>query len=320
VADDPRCVRCGYALGGVVAGWRDRCPLEGTCSECGLGFEWVDVFDPKRLQPRWCVEFGSIWSAPGRAVRTLAITSTPWWFWGVRMSHPIRWGRLALYVVLLLALTYVVFAGAHAYRHAASYPQFRMPWLQMRVPVTPMERLEEAWKAFASPASESRRAFTWQGSPLQAMSPSHELRRRFHSIHMVKRTMRYLGPSLATVLLMPLMFVTMPVTRKRCRVGWGHIVRVGVYSLPTVLAPLWVLLVFLDVARTDVDRWIIGTGLFAIPAGLGIWWYVAIRQYLKLPQAGWTAGLFTLIGVLALLAIGYFNLASFEFYEMIFGL
>lgn len=38
------CPRCGYDLSGAVDAWRDQCPLEGVCPECGGRFAWGDRF------------------------------------------------------------------------------------------------------------------------------------------------------------------------------------------------------------------------------------------------------------------------------------
>lgn len=47
----PRCPRCGYDLGGQVATWREACPLEGSCPECGATFAWGKVFYGYREPP-----------------------------------------------------------------------------------------------------------------------------------------------------------------------------------------------------------------------------------------------------------------------------
>src|SRR5262245_20022741 len=52
----PACPRCGYDLAGTLALWRDSCPLDGACPECGLAFRWSDVLVPLRLMPRWLLE------------------------------------------------------------------------------------------------------------------------------------------------------------------------------------------------------------------------------------------------------------------------
>ena len=68
---DTSCPRCGYSQRGIVASWRDACPLAGRCAECGLDFVWSELLRPNLHEPRWCVEY-----APRRRLLLLAGT----WF------------------------------------------------------------------------------------------------------------------------------------------------------------------------------------------------------------------------------------------------
>lgn len=107
------CPRCGYDQRGVAETWTESCPLEGICTECGLGFAWVEVMRPDLSEPQWCVEFAEGWGRLIRAcVGTLVRSLWPWRFWSqIRMSHPIRWRRLAGYVGAMLLpfiVSYVV--------------------------------------------------------------------------------------------------------------------------------------------------------------------------------------------------------------------
>jgi len=94
-----RCPRCDYELDGVIAAFTDQCPLQGTCSECGMEFEWANLLRADRRQLPWLFEhtrhpvrgvLGTLWKSlfPGR-------------FWNaVQMWHVPRVGRLWLYVAL----------------------------------------------------------------------------------------------------------------------------------------------------------------------------------------------------------------------------
>ena len=103
---DPRCPRCGYDQRGIVATWSESCPVEGTCAECGLVFRWVEVLQPGRFEPQWCVEYAPRRRALPRAVLSTYIRSFwPWRFFSrLQMSHRIRWRRLTAYVILLHVL------------------------------------------------------------------------------------------------------------------------------------------------------------------------------------------------------------------------
>lgn len=116
-----RCPRCGYDQRGVIAAWRDSCPLQGTCSECGLTIIWAEVLVPEKFEPQWCVEFVPGFRQVVRAAATTLMRSFwPVGFWSqLKMSQPIRWRRLAVYVALLLLpllFTYVLAQSALALR------------------------------------------------------------------------------------------------------------------------------------------------------------------------------------------------------------
>jgi len=76
--DDARCPRCGYDLRGAVATWNDTCPMSGTCTECGLFFEWAELFSAVFAMPPWCVEAAQRRRRlPGQAVATFARSWLP---------------------------------------------------------------------------------------------------------------------------------------------------------------------------------------------------------------------------------------------------
>lgn len=107
-----RCPRCGYDQRGVIVTWKDSCPLEGVCSECGLCFEWAELLSTRVRWPRWCVEYAtSGLTLPARAIKTLCRTPWPWGFWrSLQMHHAPRWQGMALYWLSLLTALYVLFA------------------------------------------------------------------------------------------------------------------------------------------------------------------------------------------------------------------
>lgn len=109
---EPTCPRCGYDLRGLVRAWDKACPLEGTCTECGLEFEWSKVLRPERYEPRWCVEFAphGTRSFIISSARTMGRTLWPWGFWKrLNMALEVRWRRLAGYVGFLLVVLLVMF-------------------------------------------------------------------------------------------------------------------------------------------------------------------------------------------------------------------
>jgi hypothetical protein len=85
-----------------VASWRDSCPLDGICPECGLGHRWAEVLNPLLTVPAWSFEHALGRHAVALA-RTAIATLRPRRFWSaMRMEHPVRINRLL--VVPLLAV------------------------------------------------------------------------------------------------------------------------------------------------------------------------------------------------------------------------
>lgn len=119
----PMCPRCGYDLQGQVATWHPglvegevqdaaACPLKGTCSECGLVFEWRFLMRPELLGPSWFVETPRPSRGRRTAARTLLRLTRPDRFWReVRLEQPIAAGRIGwwlCFVLLIVPLAVVV--------------------------------------------------------------------------------------------------------------------------------------------------------------------------------------------------------------------
>jgi len=111
-AGPPACPRCGYDVRGSMTTWTESCPVQGTCTECGLEFEWGRVLQPGRFAPLWCVEFEPRRSRiPRASLRTLMRSFRPWRFWSqVQMSHDVRPGRILAYLGCLVLSLLVLFA------------------------------------------------------------------------------------------------------------------------------------------------------------------------------------------------------------------
>lgn len=97
-----RCPRCGYHLRGVMETWRDSCPLDGTCSECGLAFDWARVCCPGKFVPLWCIEYERGPRAWWGTARRLVL---PWVFWSrLQITHPPRLARVLRHVLAIAFL------------------------------------------------------------------------------------------------------------------------------------------------------------------------------------------------------------------------
>jgi len=114
--DKARCPRCGYDQRGMAESWTESCPMSGTCSECGLEFEWSELLSPKIRPPRWCVEYGRWWAVPWRTALTLGMALWPPSFWrSLKMTHRPRWRRIALFYLCMFGPLYVALAASHGY-------------------------------------------------------------------------------------------------------------------------------------------------------------------------------------------------------------
>lgn len=102
------CPRCGYDLSGHMASWERACPLEGRCSECGLGFAWREVLvDRERRNPRH-VEHCPRAKIPSAVLRTSLWCVLPWVFGRrVRMAHEPRVRRMVLWLAIFLFALHV---------------------------------------------------------------------------------------------------------------------------------------------------------------------------------------------------------------------
>jgi hypothetical protein len=264
----PLCPRCGYDLSGTCDSWTTQCPIAGVCTECGLDLLWMEVLDPIRAVPPWFFEHARRgWLVT--LVRTIACSLRPWRFWNaVRMVYAVRFGRLLVVVLLSLLLSHFI-VGLQAY-------------------ILTVRSL--AGSAFRAPGSTP-----WLDSAVQLLWPS--------SVRPGVAEDPRLGTSpwffVALIMwaAMPFTFLVMPVTLRRCRVRFGHLVRISAYSttfLPAVLFGFAALTAF---GRLGALGWGSTPGLYdllvtafgALPLAAGgclalVWWHAA-RSYLKLPHA-----------------------------------
>lgn len=286
------CPRCGYDLSGVAASWREACPLQGVCSECGLSFEWGDVVVPGRVVPRWSFEHA------GRYVLALWVstafrTAFIWPLWrGLRLEHPVVARRLTLHLAAVLLLMHgMVAAASGAWMHGET--KRYAAWALVQGVTLP------------SPEAAAARAVLWPYTNSAAWAkigfgtPKHLL-----GVHE--------WAVLLWVLLTPAAFVLLPQTLRRMRVRREHLWRGLCYSvmpLPLLLGVellgemhrrwVWPVGPILDrlLVRRGLDVGECGPALLAAAV---VWivafWVVTVRRYLRLPHAAGVA--------LALLAVG----------------
>jgi hypothetical protein len=310
----PACPRCGYDLSGVVASWHVGCPIEGTCSECGLEFSWRDVLDPRWSVPGWAFEharrrvLASLVSSAARALWA-------WGFWRrIRMEHPIRGGRLGVWVVVMLLATHAVFGaynGVYAYADISRARQQLISALSTGQSAQNVVSAGTVWR-------HTLRAVVWpySGTITSVWAPRGGGWMWSTESRVPARV--WLGPLAFS--LFPLAYLVLGQTMRRARVRRAHLVRIWAYSL--ALSPL-TLLVWLrvlpqpepiaDLAESlsylvspyvapewrYVPDWLYVLG--EIVAAGGVFWWCATTRYLRLGHARLTAPIMTVIVGLATL-------------------
>lgn len=296
----PQCPRCGYDLRGTAESWREACPIDGRCGECGLAFVWRDIFTEDARAPSWCVEFASRRRLPLAAVRTLAMTVVPWRFWSaVKMTHATRPRRLVLYVVFIALSCYGILAvtnGIFVYKN----------WYDLFGPrgrgTNTMWIGEATVRSMVLPFSgEPLGTATFRrGGPGYAYIAPRELLQYWWSAWCL---LRY---GVIVAVLGPLALIGLMASRRRAGVRPRHLVRAFVYSLGWVplmwASSLAVLLSYHSVwfAGRAPMRWLGLTDyvmMLVIPALILLWWHAAVRRYLRMEHS-WAVA--TAVTVLAM--------------------
>ena len=303
----PFCPRCGYDLSGPVAGWIDRCPLEGACTECGLGFEWNGVL--ARSEHPWLFEYHWRRKPIRRFVRTWLEALRPRRFWrAVKLTDPIHLRPLGL---LLGGLTVAMFLAAYVIVFTDYWPSYNWWGNQGVIRARPDE---------------------YQSVPAFAVYCAREL---------FRQTATLAGGPWVVLVVMPLTFAVLPQTLGRARVRPAHIVRIWLYGLmlPAIVGLLWAvsqallqsLGLYSLAATMDPWEWVwhLPTQgrpmlswlrlslpgfvvVFLCAMWLGYWWLWACRHYLRLEQPVRIAATVALIALLAGLATQFlaWNIAS----------
>ena len=280
------CPRCGYDVSGVVPTWKEQCPLEGTCSECGLVFVWVKIFRPERLHPAW--SFEHVKTKRVRAwFKTVFIATGPRKLWGeMSMAAPIRAWRLGLMVVVLVLLSHLASGALEWWKEYAA--GFRFGWPSTRI--APAVFWTQFGKTMAWPYGG--------GFYLQLIGP-------------LTRLLLMWGA------LIPLPYLVLVDTMKMAKSRPAHLVRAWAYFVPVLSAVLLVGETFPHIPwLIPSTRWPVGvyrawnvtSGLLAALAVFWYvrWWWQFTSVYLRLPQARLVVTLLLIVSLLTTLAFGLF--------------
>ncbi len=286
IAKAPGCPRCGYDQAGAMAAWERaqpaQCPLEGTCTECGLRFLWRDL-----LAPEYARRTSFFEHATQKLVRAFLRTwwwsVRPWVLWRVvRMEYRISWRRILVFVPLAWAMGYLLTVLCSMCMATAS------------------TRLSLARGGYRIGVLGS---FQWmeRDGLLRVLWP-------------VPRPYTYVNgevtaPGISVALLaaavVPATFVLLPVTLRRAKVRRAHLVRVWLYwwaGLPLLFgAPLlaegivelteqaWRVIMrsrfWPPWSSWDMDQYRPAVVIGVIVAWVLVWWTFAAGRYLRLRTA-----------------------------------
>lgn len=282
IVEVPRCPRCDYDQRGAVASWTDSCPVAGVCPECGYGFVWTDVMRPYRQR---CPGFFEHVRGPIRSLRaawrTLAWALLPMVFWSrVRMHHEVRVRRLLLFPAVafgsIWSLVFVL--RVSAFFLDGSY--FRGSWEGMGAEVANMliwPAMMLDWYA-GPPGTGGSLWVTWMVDDWSPM---------------------YAG-LFGQALLVPLLLLALPVTRKRAKIRKVHVLRAAVYGQSWIAIHLGVLLAsaLLGAVTAEYNTAMAWDGpvldaLYEYPLAYGValgawialWWWYALHRGFAMPQA-----------------------------------
>lgn len=213
-AGAPSCPRCGYDLTGVVESWKDWCPLEGTCSECGHVFPWSDALLPERLILNGFFEHArGFWQRLRWAWRTWWWTLWPPRFWRrVGVTYPPR----ARAIVLWPAFSVLVLWAIIPILDNVSFLIYLTNGLRR------WGTIHRAWRFFVVPwtvglASRDRNSGTLSWS-LTDVSPIY-------------------GPGLALGLTIPLVVLCLSRTCAAAKISRASLLRAVVFSLAWLTIP-----------------------------------------------------------------------------------
>lgn len=292
----PLCPRCGYDQSGACSGWHETCPLEGTCPECGLRFEWADAFTPTRKRLQWLFEhkprlsLGMI-----RSWRSWWMALVPPRFW--RRVTPAH-GTSASVVLWPLVLMVSMIAVGGALRAAYFYiTDWAGPWTAWG---GGPPRGWERWRVIAEEA--------W-GKPLFAHWADYWNAGMFWRA--VGRLYAAPAAVLGSALLCGVVLMCMTTSRRICGVKASHIVRAMVYRTAPlgVLYLVWlvdsVLVHELSMASPIVfvrrDAWLV---VIVLTLLWGAWWWRSvILTGWVMPRARLAAHLIGACDVLAGVAV-----------------
>ncbi|MCC6909729.1 MAG: hypothetical protein IT430_17470 [Phycisphaerales bacterium] len=281
--DEVQCPRCGYDLRGAVQSWREACPLEGRCTECGLEFRWGWVL--REQVHEWLFEHQWRRQWVRSLLRTMVACPR-----GSRIAreatimHVIRLRPLLLLAIILWLIVVALRAGTLAY---AVHAFFRAPW---------------SWRSGGSRLNAGLRwllrdEFDFFAIYLAAVVllpplafffiPASLQRIKVRYIHLARLGCYWMIGAATMVLLLSMVQAIWHAFGADAPL----LLRPGAWRFPANTAYSDANIVVF--AQTVLPLWLLAIGW------AWVWWRAACRDYLRLPDATLTATLLMVIVALA---------------------
>ncbi len=225
-AHQPICPKCGYDQSGEIATWESQCPVQGTCPECGLSFDWADVFDPSRVFLSWYFEHTSKKLAAARRIpSTLWNLVIPNRFWKkLSVQSPVYPKRLWAWVGIGVFALYC-FASILSITLNA-YITFR--WNQLATDAVSQGLISSAAAAQYQTDMSKRSYWTDLGID-QVLMPWKLFVSGDDTASQVALVLA------GMILLWTVVLVVIPITRRRAKLRMAHVHRAVTLSLLVVI-------------------------------------------------------------------------------------
>jgi hypothetical protein len=227
----------------------------------------------------------------------MAVAVWPWGFWkSLKMSHEMRWRRIAAYLVMLVGPLYLLVGVGHGMAARAQWVEIYGDGpTSMPSPFKAVIQSALLPYSDTSPGSVSIPAGMFGAGPTITPFPPPSQQVRIDWGDLFGNPV--LPMLLGMVVLCPAGFLALPVSRRRAKVRYAHIHRVTLYSITFMVLPIGGLLagpVFEEVAWNSLIAqllWVAAVGaVILLPVPLVIWWSCATGRYLKIRHA-WGVGL-----------------------------
>ena len=243
-------------------------------------------------------------------------TVTPWRMWrDIRMTHPVRWGRIVAYFVLLALALYVMAAISLGMRCVADLDMTLKGAFFGGNPVK-IATTATRWQAFlhgsltpystrpiatvtmgGSTVTQGGTTLTFGAATWTLGSP------RTYVSGMIEHQWPIAAVAVAIPLSCALAFAALPISRKRAKVRWVHVPRAMAYAYGLV----WIAASLFMLASWHIVSPRVGIGFLGMiafiyvmtsPIVLIAFWWATARLYLRMQHGLAVAVSVTLIGML----------------------